>query len=86
VTEETPVPAGDTLPEDLDVTAYVGPYLFPPPRRRRIPGTMYAVLAVLCLLGGLLSDTGGLFAAGVFLALVAVYHFATAWPLEIDQT
>ena len=34
---------GDQLPEDLDVTAYVGPYLFPSMRRRRIPGTMYAI-------------------------------------------
>ncbi len=27
---------GDELPEDLDVTAYVGPYVFPDIRRRRI--------------------------------------------------
>lgn len=80
--------AGDALPADLDVTntEYVGPYLFPPPRRRRIPGTMYAILAVLCLAGGLLSDVGGLLAAAVFLALVSAYHFVAAWPLEIDQT
>lgn len=77
---------GDVLPEDLDVTAYVGPYLFPSPRRRRIPGTMYAILAALCLGGWLLSDNRGLLAAAVFLALVAVYHFATAWPLVVDQT
>lgn len=76
----------DVLPEDLDVTAYVGPYLFPTPRRRRIPGTMYAILAVFCLAGALLSDEGGLLAAAIFLALVSAYHFVTAWPLEIDQT
>ena len=34
-------PAGDVLPEDLDVDAYVGPYQFPDIRRRRIAGTMY---------------------------------------------
>jgi hypothetical protein len=79
-------PVRDELPEDLDVTAYVGPYLFPPPRRRRIPGTMYGVLAACCLLGALLTDVGGLLAAAVFLALVAAYHFATAWPLVIDQS
>lgn len=76
----------DALPEDLDVTAYVGPYLFPSPRRRRIPGTMYAILAALCLGGWLLGDNAGLLAAAVILALVAAYHFATAWPLVIDQT
>jgi hypothetical protein len=80
------VPAGDTLPAELDVTAYVGPYLFPPPRRRRIPATMYAALAVLCLAGALATDVGGLYAAAIFLALVAAYHVAAAWPLEIDQT
>ncbi|MET0627746.1 MAG: hypothetical protein ABW033_04745 [Acidimicrobiia bacterium] len=88
---EAATPAGesesvDVLPEDLDVTAYVGPYLFPPPRRRRIPATMYAVLAVLCLAGALLSDTGGLYGAAIFLGIVSAYHFATAWPLAIDQT
>ena len=77
---------GDALPEDLDVTAYVGPYLFPSPRRRRIPGTMYAILAALCLGGWLLDDNAGLLAAAVILGLVAAYHFATAWPLVIDQT
>ena len=78
--------AGDSLPEDLDVTAYVGPYLFPPPRRRRIPATMYAVVALLCLGGWALSDNAGLLASAIFLALVAAYHYATAWPLVVDQT
>jgi hypothetical protein len=77
---------GDVLPEDLDVTAYVGPYLFPAPSRRRIPGTMYAVIALLCLGGWALSDNAGLLASAIFLALVAAYHFATAWPLVVDQT
>jgi hypothetical protein len=77
---------GDVLPEDLDVTAYVGPYLFPSMRRRRIAGTIYAVLAVLCLLGWFATDNAGSLAAAIFLALVAVYHFATAWPLAVDQT
>jgi len=36
----------DELPEDLDITAYVGPYVFPNINRRRIPAVMYAVLAV----------------------------------------
>jgi hypothetical protein len=78
--------AGDVLPEELDVTAYVGPYLFPSMRRRRIAGTIYAVLAALCVLGWLLTDNVGALAAAIFLTLVAIYHFATAWPLAIDQT
>lgn len=77
---------GDVLPEDLDVTAFVGPYLFPSMRRRRIPAYMYLVLAVLCTGGFAVSSNGGLLAAAIFLALVAAYHFASAWPLEVDQT
>lgn len=85
--EQVPEPAeGDVLPADLDVTAYVGPYLFPSMRRRRIPATMYLVLALLCLGGYAISSNGGLLAAAIFLVLVAAYHFACAWPLEIDQT
>jgi hypothetical protein len=81
-----PASGGDVLPEDLDVTAYVGPYLFPSMHRRRIAGTIYAVLAGLCVLGWLATDNTGSLAAAIFLALVAVYHFATAWPLAVDQT
>jgi hypothetical protein len=76
----------DELPADLDVTGYVGPYLFPTMRRRRIPATMYLVLAVGCMLGYALSSNGGLLAAAIVLALIAAYHYACAWPLEIDQT
>jgi hypothetical protein len=84
--EIVPEVEGDVLPDDLDVTAYVGPYLFPSMRRRRIPAYMYLVLGVGCLGGYAISSNGGLLAASIFLALVAAYHFASAWPLEIDQT
>ncbi len=76
----------DELPADLDVTGYVGPYLFPSMRRRRIPATMYLILAALCLGGYALSSNGGLLAAAIVLALIAAYHNACAWPLAIDQT
>jgi hypothetical protein len=73
--EQVPEPAeGDVLPADLDVTAYVGPYLFPSMRRRRIPATMYLVLALLCLGGYAISSNGGLLAAAIFLVLVAAYR------------
>jgi len=39
---------GDSLPDDLDVTAYVGQYTFPDIRRRRGPGLLYLVLATGC--------------------------------------
>ena len=79
-------PQGDALPEDLDVNAYVGQYLFPDIRRRRIAGTMYAVITVLCAAAFAASKNGGLLAAAIILGLIAAYHFATAWPLRVDQT
>jgi hypothetical protein len=79
-------PEGDVLPDELDVTAYVGPYMFPSTRRRRIAGTLHAIVALGCFLGWLASGSAGLLAAAIFLALVAAYHFAAAWPLAIDQT
>ena len=50
----------DQLPEELDVTAYVGPYVFPNINRRRIPAVMYAALAVLCFAGWVWSTNAGL--------------------------
>jgi hypothetical protein len=76
----------DALPEDLDVEAYVGPYLFPDIKRRRIAGTLYAIVAVASGVGFAVSSNGGLLAATIILGLVAVYHFATSWPLRVDQT
>jgi hypothetical protein len=79
-------PEGDSLPEDLDVTAYVGPYQFPDIRRRRIAGTIYAVLAALAVLVALAADNRGILFGAILLGLIAAYHFAAAWPLRIDQT
>ncbi|MEY3111215.1 MAG: hypothetical protein RIT23_346, partial [Actinomycetota bacterium] len=39
----------DSLPEDLDVSAFVGPYQFPDNSRRRIPAIIYAVVAIALL-------------------------------------
>lgn len=77
---------GDALPADLDINAYVGPYQFPDIRRRRIAGTLYVVVAAGCAAGFAVSKNGGLLAAAVLLALIALYHFGAAWPLRVDQT
>ncbi|MGH8979140.1 MAG: hypothetical protein ACRDV7_13765 [Acidimicrobiia bacterium] len=79
-------PEGDALPEDLDATAYVGPYTFPDIRRRRIAGTIYAVMAVGCLAAGLATDNGGFLLAAGLLGATALYHFLAGYPLRIDQT
>ena len=77
---------GDELPEDLDVTAYVGPYTFPDIKRRRIAGTIYAVIAALCVLVGVNADNNGFLLAALLLGLTALYHFLAGWPLKVDQT
>ena len=80
------IAGGDTLPSELDVTAFIGPYLFPDIRRRRIAGWIHVVIGGLSLAGGIRSDNAGLIGAGLFLLVVAGYHFLAAWPLKIDQT
>ena len=77
---------GDELPEDLDVTAYVGPYVFPDIKRRRIAGTLYAIVAALTLWAGLASSNRGLLFGAILLGLIALYHFLAGWPLKVDQT
>ena len=77
---------GDELPGKLDVTAYVGPYVFPDIRRRRIAGACYAVIGAASLAGGISAGNGGLVFAGVFLLLLAVYHYSAGWALRVDQT
>jgi hypothetical protein len=77
---------GDELPDDLDLTAYVGAYVFPDIRRRRIAGTIYAVLGALTLWAGITSGNGGLLFGAILLLLIAGYHFLAGWPLNVDQT
>ena len=84
MTDETPR-RPDELPEELDITV-ARPYKVPDNRRRRIAAWCYVVTAAACGAGAVGSGNGGLLAAAVFLALVAVYHFACAWPLELDET
>ena len=79
-------PAGDELPADLDVTAFVGPYTFPDISRRRIAGWCYVVLALACGAGWLVTDNHGLLGAAVALAVIALIHFVCAWHVAVDET
>jgi len=76
----------DALPEDLDVTAFVGPSVFPNITRRRIPGAMYALLAVVSVGAWVVTENAGLLLAAVILTVVSAYHFATAWNVAVDET
>ena len=77
---------GDELPSELDITALVGPYLFPDIRRRRIAGAIVAVVGAAAALGGLLGSNTALVVVGGGLLAVAGFHFLAAWPLIVDQT
>lgn len=57
-----------------------GEYRFPSPSRRRIAGWVYLVAAV----ASGLSFEGGWYVAIGFV-LLAGWHFASAWPLTIDE-
>src|SRR5699024_6732498 len=39
----------DELPEDLDVSGFVGPYVFPNNNRRRVPGYLYIFFGLVCV-------------------------------------
>jgi hypothetical protein len=80
----------DELPADLDMSAFVGPYIFPNNSRRRVPGVLYllfaAALVALWALAGdsSLVNAGYLLAAGL-LVLAGCYSLASGWNLNIDE-
>lgn len=81
-----PEPVGDSLPDELNVTAYVGPYIFPDIRRRRIAATILAIISVIGLGGGISADNIGVIVGGVVIGVISLWFFLAAWPLAIDQT
>ena len=38
------------MPEDLNASDFVGPYMFPNNNRRRIPGVLYIVIGIIFVL------------------------------------
>jgi hypothetical protein len=82
----------DELPADLDVTGFVGPYLFPDVARRRIQGLIYLAVAVALLAlwgtrhdGGVLVDNGFLW-LGIALLGLGAYHLVAGFPLKVRET
>jgi hypothetical protein len=93
VTDVSPGEHRDELPEELDVSGYVGQYTFPDIARRRIAAVIYLVIAGLSFLlwvthrgPGHVLVNEGFFWAAVGLALVGLYHLAAAWPLNVRET
>lgn len=82
----------DSLPDDLDASGLVGPYLFPNNNRRRIPGVLYLVCAAACLGIWVVRRDGdpvlvnaGLAWAALGLAAVGAYSVVTGWNLDVDE-
>lgn len=75
----------ESVPDDLD-SGVVGPVQFPSPRRRRIAGFVYLGAAVIAALGGIAGLPGGVYAVAGGLALLAAYHFFTAWDVAVGET
>jgi hypothetical protein len=82
----------DELPEDLDVSGYVGPYVFPNNNRRRVPGYLYLGVAVVSAAAWLMTRSDdpvlinrGFLWAAVGLALVGAYHLVVGWDLDVDE-
>jgi len=87
----------DELPEDLDVSAFVGPYQFPDNSRRRIPAVLYLIVAVGSFAlwlwfgrddsmesSGLVND--GMLYVAIVLALFAVYVLGSSWRMTVSET
>lgn len=82
----------DELPQDLNVTAFVGPYKFPDNSRRRIPGAIYLVIAGTSFglwfaqrdsNSGFVSD--GFFGGAVLLAAVGLFSLSSSWRMSVDE-
>jgi hypothetical protein len=82
----------DELPEDLNASAYVGPYVFPNNNRRRIPGYLYVAMGAGCIAAWALTGqgdgvlvNGGFLVAGILLVLLGFYHLVAGWNLDVDE-
>ncbi len=81
----------DELPDDLNAAGYVGPYVFPNNNRRRVPGYLYLMMGVPCILLGVWAGpdavlvNGGFIGAGLLLVFFGAYHLLAGWNLDVDE-
>ncbi|HEV7722526.1 MAG TPA: hypothetical protein VGO60_14640 [Iamia sp.] len=82
----------DSLPDDLDVSGFVGPYVFPNNNRRRVPGYLYLAMAAACVAlwaakrgdAASIVNEGLLWAAAALVAAGA-YCLLSGFDLEVDE-
>ncbi len=81
----------DELPDDINAADFVGAYEFPDNSRRRIPGFLYIVLAVVCLVAFVtVRDSspivnGGFAWAAVILGVAGVISITSGWRMHVDE-
>lgn len=81
----------DELPEDLNVSEFVGPYVFPNNNRRRVPGYLYLLIGIGCIAAWVIvGDQGvlvnaGVLGAGIALVVIGAYHLLAGWNLDVDE-
>jgi hypothetical protein len=81
----------DELPEDLNASEWVGPYVFPNNNRRRVPGYLYLGIGAGCIAAWALTGSDavlvneGFLFAGVLLLLLGAYHLVAGWNLDVDE-
>jgi hypothetical protein len=81
----------DELPEDLNVSEFVGPYVFPNNNRRRVPGYLYLMIGVGCIALWAVAGSDavlvnvGYLSAGLALIAIGAYHLLAGWNLDVDE-
>lgn len=81
----------DTLPDDLNVSEFVGAYKFPDNSRRRIPGGLYVGLAIVLGVALFAVDSsspyanGGVAFACVVLAVFGIFSITSGWKMSVDE-
>ena len=82
----------DTLPADLDASAFVGPYKFPDNSRRRIPGYMYAAIGLMMIAIWIAKRDSdavlvnrGLLVGGILEAAFGMFSISSGWRMKVDE-
>ena len=82
----------DELPDDLNAAGYVGPYKFPDNSRRRIPASMYLVIAALCLVLWLVRKgdnpvfvNRGMILGACLLGALGLFSLTSGWRMRVDE-
>jgi hypothetical protein len=82
----------DELPEELDASNFVGPYMFPNNNRRRVAAVLYLLMGIVAVVvwaltrdGNPVLVNGGVLAGGIGLIVFGAYSYQAGFDLEFDE-